>query len=164
MKRHGHRFPTITSWTNLLAAAASARRGKRLRPATAAFHVAQEPELPAIQSALKSLTWQPGPYRTFRIPDPKPRLISAAPYRDRVVHHAFCRLVEPVFERVFIHDSYACRRGKGTHAALERAASWTRRFPWVLKCDVRNFFPSLDHAVLMGVMSANPHSHETSHR
>src|SRR6185437_7364259 len=69
-------------------------------------------------------------------------------YRDRVVHHALCRVIEPYFERRFIGDSYASRHGKGTHAALDRCTQFARRFPYVLRCDIVQFFPSVDHAVL----------------
>jgi hypothetical protein len=82
------------------------------------------------------------------IHEPKRRLISAAPFRDRVVHHALCNCIEPLFERSFIHDSYANRLGKGTHRALDRCQQFARHYPYVLACDVRQFFPSLDHAVL----------------
>jgi retron-type reverse transcriptase len=75
-------------------------------------------------------------------------LISAAPFRDRVVHHALCNVLEPVFEPSFIHDTYACRIGRGTHAALDRASSYARRYRYVLKGDIRKFFPSIDHAIL----------------
>jgi len=70
--------------------------------------------------------------------------VSAAPFRDRVVHHALCRIIEPLFERTFIGDSYANRVGKGTHAALDRAQALARRYPYVLQCDVEQFFPSID--------------------
>jgi retron-type reverse transcriptase len=80
--------------------------------------------------------------------DPKERMISAAPFRDRVVHHALCNVIEPVFEKTFIHDSYANRKGKGTHKAIERYQHYARRYRYVLKCDIKKFFPSLDHAIL----------------
>jgi retron-type reverse transcriptase len=83
----------------------------------------------------------------------KPRFISAAPFRDRVVHHALCQVIEPIFERGFLYDSYACRKGKGTHAAVERASFYARRFQYVLKCDVEKYFPSIDHAVLLDLIT-----------
>ena len=76
------------------------------------------------------------------------RLISAAPFRDRIVHHALCNLIEPIFERSFIHDSYASRQGKGTHAAIRRYQQFARQNTHVLKCDVSKFFPSIDHQIL----------------
>src|SRR5690606_36174760 len=80
---------------------------------------------------------------------PKSRTVAAAAFRDRVVHHAIVRVIEPLFERRLIEDTYACRRGKGTHAALRRAAAFARRHAWALECDVSRFFPSIDQAVLM---------------
>jgi retron-type reverse transcriptase len=70
-----------------------------------------------------------------------------------VVHHALCNIIEPVFERTFIGDSYANRKGKGTHAALDRAQAFARQYPYVLQCDIRQFFPSVDHAVLSAILA-----------
>jgi RNA-directed DNA polymerase len=148
MKRHKHLFEAVSSFENLLAASRKARLGKRFKGPVAAFEYALEPELLGLQAELLSGAYRPGTYRSFWITDPKPRLISAAPYRDRVVHHALCRVIEPVFERTFIHDSYACRQGKGTHSAIERFQSFARRSPYVLKCDIAKYFPSIDHEIL----------------
>lgn len=148
MKRTGNLFGKICSFENLLNAAYRARKGKRYRPDVAALHYNLEAELFRLREELVSGSYAPGPYRTFRISDPKPRLISAAPYRDRIVHHAVCRVIEPVFEPTFIHDSYANRAGKGTHKALDRCTHFCRRYPYVLKCDLEKYFPSIDHAVL----------------
>ena len=144
----GHQYEQVVAFANLLKAAQLAMRGKRCRPDVAKFVLHLEPELHALQRALASRTYRPGPYRRFTICDKKPRLISAAPFRDRVVHHALCRIIQPVFERGFLCDSYACRMGKGTHAAVERASLFARRFRYVLKCDVAQYFASIDHAVL----------------
>lgn len=81
---------------------------------------------------------------------PKRRLISAAPYRDRVVHHALMNVLEPILERRFHPHSYACRKGKGTHAAADRLQNLMRRRRYALQCDVRKFFPSIDHLLLKG--------------
>jgi hypothetical protein len=78
----------------------------------------------------------------------KRRFISAAPYVDRVVQHALCNLIEPIFERTFIYDSYACRKGKGTHKAVDRFTEYSRKNVYVLKCDIRNYFASIDHEIL----------------
>ena len=114
MKRHGHLWPHVISFASLLRAADRARRGKRFRPAVVAFHFNLEHELWALHEELAAKTYRPGPYRTFHIHEPKKRLISAAPYRDRVVHHALCNVLEPVWERRFVLDSYACRKGSRT--------------------------------------------------
>jgi retron-type reverse transcriptase len=148
MKTFKHLYPLVTDFDNLRRAFKNAARGKRSRPDVAAFEYDLEENLLKLQEELRAQTYTPGPYYNFRIYDPKPRLISAAPFRDRVVHHALCNVIEPIFERRFIHDSYACRVGKGTHAALDRAQHFARRYPYVLKCDLQHFFPSMDHAVL----------------
>jgi hypothetical protein len=80
-------------------------------------------------------------------------VVAAAPFRDRVVHHALVRVIEPIFEKRFIEDSYAFRRGKGTHAAMRRAAEFARRFPFALKCDLRQYFASIDHATLRAALA-----------
>ncbi len=153
MKRYGNLWPDLIAFPNLLQAARKAQRGKRYRLGVARFHFNLEPELWALHEALAQHTYRPGPYRSFTIYEPKQRLISAAPYRDRVVHHALCNILEPIFERVFIPDSYACRRGKGTHPAVRRCQQLARRHRYVLKADVCKFFPSLDHALLKGALA-----------
>jgi retron-type reverse transcriptase len=148
----GALFERVCSFLNLLEAARLASRGKRFRPNVAAFSLNLEEELYQLRQELLSQSYRPGPYRTFFVCDKKPRFISAAPFRDRVVHHALCQVIEPIFERRFLYDSYACRKGKGTHAAVERASSYARRFRYVLKCDVEKYFPSIDHAVLLALI------------
>jgi RNA-directed DNA polymerase len=120
MKTVKHLYPQIVSFENLYLAYREAARGKRGQSNVAAFDFDLEANLLRLQEELQAKTYRPGPYYSFRIREPKPRLISAAPFRDRVVHHALVRQIEPVFERRFIHDSYACRVGKGTHRALDR--------------------------------------------
>jgi hypothetical protein len=141
-------YDQICSWENLLLAYRKAARGKRGRPAAAGFEHHLEDNLVALQEELLARTYAPGPYTSFYIHEPKRRLISAAPFRDRVVHHALCNVIEPIFERGFIADSYANRVGKGTHRALDRCQEFARRYRYVLQCDVRQFFPSIDHAIL----------------
>jgi len=141
-------FTTLTSWPNLLLAYRKASRGKRSHPNVAAFEYRLEDNLFQLQAELQTQSYQPGSYHSFFIHDPKRRLISAAPFRDRVVHHALCNLLEPVFDQSFIEDSYANRLGKGTHRARARCQQFSRRFPYVLSLDIRRFFPSLDHALL----------------
>ncbi len=148
MKTHKHLYSQISSFENLYLAFKAARKGKRARPDIAEFEFEIESNLLDLQSELLSESYQPGPYHNFRINDPKPRLISAAPFRDRVVHHALCRVIEPLFDIRFIHDTYACRKGKGTHAAIDRAQKFSAQYPFVLKCDIEHFFPRMDHQVL----------------
>ena len=153
LKTYKHLYPRITEFENLYLAFKSAARGKRSRHDVAAFEFDLERNLLELQDELQRQTYKTGGYHNFLIHDPKPRLISAAPFRDRVAHHALCRVIEPIFEKRFIHDSYACRVGKGTHAALNRAQEFAKRYPYVLKCDLRHFFPSMDHQILRGQLA-----------
>ena len=148
MKTYRHLYPQLCDWDNLYLAYRKARRGKRRYAPAATFEFYQEQYLSELRQELLHKSYKPGAYHSFYIHEPKRRLISAAPFRDRVVHHALCNIIEPIFERSFIHDSYANRVGKGTHRALDRAQQYARRFPYVLQCDVRQFFPSIDHASL----------------
>jgi RNA-directed DNA polymerase len=148
LKTHKHLYPQIASFENLYLAFKAARKGKRARPDVAGFEFNLEANLLDLQGELQSETYRPGRYYNFRITDPKPRLISAAPFRDRVVHHALCRVIEPLFDRRFIFDTYACRKGKGTHAAIDRAREFSAQYPYVLKCDIEHFFPRMDHQIL----------------
>lgn len=145
----------LHDWDNLLLAYRKASKGKRGNPDVAEFEYRLEGNLLQLQRELQDQSYQPGKYHSFYIHDPKIRLISAAPFRDRVVHHALCNLIERIFERSFIKDSYANRIGKGTHKALDRAQSFARRFKYVLTCDVRQFFPSIDHEILLGILKQN---------
>lgn len=119
----------------------------------AAYELEAETRLLRLQERLEAGTYQPGAYRTFVVREWKRRVISAAPFEDRIVHHALCRVIEPIWEARFIHDSYACRVGKGTLAALNRAQAFARRKRYVLQLDVREFFPSIDHELLEAMLA-----------
>jgi RNA-directed DNA polymerase len=146
-------YRRLYSWDNLLLAYRRASQGKRGQPNVAAFEHCLEDELLQLQAELRSHTYRPGPYHSFYIHEPKRRLISAAPFRDRVVHHALCNLIEALFETTFIFDSFANRIGKGTHRALHRAQALARCYPYVLQYDIRQFFPSIDHAILRELLA-----------
>jgi RNA-directed DNA polymerase len=134
------------------------RGGKRSRgvsepgPIVAAFLMNLEGELLRLQRELTRDGYVPGPYRSFTVEDPKPRLISAAPFRDRVVHHALTQVVEPLFERRFSNASFACRVGMGTHAVVDLARQGAGQFAYVLKCDVQKYFASIDHKILKNLL------------
>ena len=141
-------FEGIASFSALHAAALRAARGKRAKPGPAAFLAGLETEILRLQRELRDGRYRPGRYRTIEIVDPKHRIVSAAPFRDRVVQHAFCAVVEPLFERGFIYDNYANRTDKGTHRAVARYERFRDRFRHVLRCDVYRYFPAIDHAIL----------------
>lgn len=153
MKTYRNLYPQICAWNNLYLAYRKARKGKRSRTPAATFEFHQEELLHQLHDELVNKTYQPGAYHSFYIHEPKRRLISAAPFPDRVVHHALCNIIEPVFERSFIYDSYANRVGKGTHRAIDRCQEYARQFRYVLQCDVRQFFPSIDHQILRQILA-----------
>ncbi len=148
MKSHKNLFSQIVSFGNLLDAAHKAAKGKRERPNVILFFRRLEDNLWDLRQGLSDRTYQPGGYSTFSLYRPKPRMISAAPFRDRVVHHALINVIGPLLERSFIHDSYANRVGKGTHRAIRRFQWFLRRHRYVLQCDIRKYFPSIDHEIL----------------
>ncbi|MBD2563198.1 MULTISPECIES: RNA-directed DNA polymerase [Nostoc] len=148
MKKYGNLWNEIIAFGNLLSAAQQAQRGKRFRENVLEFNYNLEQELFQLQEELQLKTYSPGNYTTFQIFEPKPRIISAAPYRDRVVHHALCNIIVPIFERTFISDSYANRVGFGSHRALHRFTKFARSSRYVLQADIRKYFPSIDHEIL----------------
>jgi RNA-directed DNA polymerase len=106
-----------------------------------------------LQYALQSQSYQPGGYHNFYIFEPKRRLVSAAPFPDRVVHHALCQVIEPVWEKRFIYHSYACRVGKGTHAALDQCQDWAHQYRYAYHGDIVKYFPSIDHSILKSLLA-----------
>lgn len=125
-----------------------AARGKRGAVDVANFLLDPHRHIYPLREELLSRSYQPSVPRGFLLHEPKPRLISALPFRDRVVQHLLIGACLPAFERWYAPQSYACRVGKGTHRALEAATRWFRSFPWVLRLDLAKFFPSIDHEVL----------------
>ncbi len=148
MLRYGNLYPQIVEFSNLIAAARKAQKSKRFRDSVLEFNYNLESELLGLQRELENQTYQPGEYRTFEIFEPKRRLISAAPYRDRVVHHALCNIITPIFDRTFIHTSYANRIGFGSHRALKQFIQYARSSRYVLQCDICKYFPSIDLQIL----------------
>jgi retron-type reverse transcriptase len=152
MKRHGNLFEQIVDFENLRKAARRAFRGKKQNIRVAEFYFHLETELLQLQEELCAAAYQPRPYRAFEIHEPKKRMICAADFRDRVLHHAICNILDPIFENGMIHDTYACRRRKGTHAALKRAQQFARQNRYFLKLDIEQHFPNIDHRVLKGLL------------
>ncbi len=148
MKRIGGLWRRLTAFDNLLLAYRKARCGKSRSPEVQAFALELEGNLLRLQRELVGGDYHPGKYRLFTLYERKPRNIAAAPFRDRVVHHAILNLIEGPIDRRFIHDSYACRVGKGVHAAVDRYQAWSRNYPYVLQMDIEQYFPSIDHRLL----------------
>ncbi len=129
-------------------AAKRAIRGKRKKPGAAAFQFALEREVLRLERELHTGAYKTGRYVEIQLTKPKQRLVSAAPFRDRVVQHALMDIVAPIFEAGFIGNSFANRIGKGTHRAIETYEGYRDRHRHVLRGDVFRFFPSIDHSVL----------------
>ena len=153
------RYDDIISIENLLNAWGEFVKGKCTRTDVQEFGRHLMTNILALNQDLASGTYRHGGYRHFRISDPKPRDIHKASVRDRLVHHALYRQLYPFFDRTFIADSYSCRTGKGTHRAMDRFRAFAQKVSkndtrtcWVLKCDIRKFFASIDHAVLTEIL------------
>jgi retron-type reverse transcriptase len=147
-KRHTDLFRQIANFGALQAAALRAVVGKRKKPGAAAFFANLEHELLKLERELRAGTYRPGRYVEILVRDPKERRVSAAPFRDRVVHHALCAVICPLFERGLIAHTFANRTGKGTHAAIRVYERYRDRHAHVLRADVFRYFPSIDHILL----------------
>ena len=155
-----HTYENIISVENLLDAWTEFLRGKRRRADVQEFEARLTDNVLALHTELRVGTYRHGGYHAFKISDPKPRDIHKASVRDRLLHHALYRKLYYPFDRTFIHDSYSCRLGKGVHRALNRFRSFARRVGrnhtktvWVLKCDIRKFFASIDHEALIEILN-----------
>ncbi len=161
MKRYGNFFDKITSFDNILLGSEKARKGKRYKRSTALFELNLEKNIWEIIKTLKQKTYKPGVYKDFYIYDPKKRLISAAPYKDRVIHHALINVIGPLFERTFVFDSYACIKNKGTHKAVDRYKHFMKKNKYVLKCDIKKYFQNIDHEILFSKIAKNIKCNDT---
>jgi retron-type reverse transcriptase len=155
--RHG--YHNIISLENLLAAWKEFLNGKRSRKDVQEFELHLMRNIIALHNDLVEKTYKHSAYEAFNISDPKPRSIHKASVKDRLLHHALYRQLYPFFDRVFIPDSFSCRTGKGMHKALDRFETFARktsfnhtRTVWVLKCDIRKFFASVDQNVLAEII------------
>lgn len=159
MKTFNNLYEKIYDFENLLSAYKSARKNKRFTKEVIDFGIRLDENLIQIQNELIYKTYQPSRYREFIIKEPKERLILALPFRDRVVHQAICKVIEPVFNKTFINDTYACRKGKGTLAGIKRLWYFLNKLQsnnkevYCLKMDVTKYFYSIDHNVLKGAIA-----------
>lgn len=151
----------VISIENLYQAYKNAAKGKRSNPDVANFIFNLEENLFNLQEELEKNQYTPGSYHYFYIHEPKKRLIAAAPFRDRVVHHALCAIIQPKLERKMIYHSYANRIGKGTYKALDQCTKYLRSFNYVLPIDIVQFFPSIDHQILFSKLSSEINSSST---
>lgn len=145
MKRYGGLFDKIIETQNLYLAAKKAFHGKKFKQTAVFFYFNLENEILEIQRRLSDGSYHPSPYKIY---EPKERNICCAKFKDRAVHHAIMNILEPVFERRLISDTYACRIGKGTHMALKKSQHLVRKYTYYLKGDIRKYFESIDHQSL----------------
>jgi RNA-directed DNA polymerase len=157
--RFVHTYEDIISMDNLLGAWKEFLKGKRGKRDVQEFEYRLSDNILALHRELAAGAYRHGGYHHFKISDPKPRDIHKASVRDRLVHHALYRQLYPFFDRAFISDSYSCRFGKGTHRAMNRFKTFAyqasknyTRTCWVLKCDIRKFFASIDQSTLFAIL------------
>ncbi|HLC51168.1 MAG TPA: reverse transcriptase domain-containing protein [archaeon] len=165
----GELYDRLCSMENLLLAYRKASKGKSKKWYVIKFRENLEQELAKIKSELENCNYKPRPLKRFIIRDPKTRVIHASVFRDRVVHHAICNILEPIFDKTFIYDSVANRKGKGAHAALKRFDEFKRKVSkngrlvkrakysnmvigYFLKADIRHYFPNVDHDILLSIL------------
>jgi len=153
MKTYKNLYPQIHNFGNLYIAFLAARKAKRDRVAVASFEFDLEHNLIELETELRDQTYQPGGYTNFYVYEPKRRLVSAAPFPDRVLHHALCQVIQPIWEKRFIHTSFACRKGKGTHKALDQCHTYVRQYRYAFQGDIVKYFPSIDHTLLRGLLT-----------
>lgn len=154
-----HGFKEIISVDNLLCAWKDFLKGKRGKKDVCDFSARLMDNILSLHADLANKTYVHGSYHAFKVNDPKPRDIHKATVRDRVLHRAIYRILYPYFDKKFIHDSYSCRNGKGTHRAMNRFRDFFRKVSenntktcYVLKCDVRKFFASIEHNILIDIL------------
>jgi len=153
MKRHGNLYEKLTTPENLHLAWQQARKGKSSKAAVRRFDKDPEANLNRIRESLVQKTFQPSAYKTKMIYEPKKRLIYILPFDpDRIVHHALMQVIEPIWIKLFISDSYACIRGRGLHAGSQRTMEFVRRNRYCLKLDISKFYPSVDHAIMFEII------------
>ncbi|NCA82003.1 MAG: hypothetical protein EOM72_04585 [Opitutae bacterium] len=153
MKRAGGLYDRIAEPENLRLAYLKAARGKRGKKEVIEYAVRLDENLRRLRDQLCARAVNVGRYHFFTVHDPKERTICAAAFPERVLHHAVMNVCEPALERFAIHDSYACRKGKGLHEAVLRAQSFARRHPWYLKLDIRKYFDSIGHATVLDLLA-----------
>ncbi len=164
-----HDYDTIISVENLLEAWREFIRGKRGRKDVQVFQMSLMDNILSLHTDLQNDNYRHGLYEAFTISDPKPRNIHKATVRDRLLHHAIYRRLYPLYDDLFVHDSFSCRNHKGTHKALDRFTAMARsvsfnhtKTVWVLKCDVRKFFASIDHEILFSILAKRITDRRTS--
>lgn len=152
MKRNRIEASDIAAFENLAKAAYRAARGKKTRPAARRFFGEFEANVNCLGADIRACRLPYGRYNRFTIHDPKQRTIHAACFEDRVFHHALIHCAGPVLERAMVPSAFACRIGKGTHAAVKRVQGALGQFPWYVKIDIVKYFDSIDQSILLRLL------------
>ena len=171
MKTYKNLYKKLCSTESLVSAYTKAKRGKAKKQAFIEFDKNAEQNLKQLQEELINMTYNTRSLKRFIVRDPKTRTIHASAFRDRIVHHMLVNILEPIFERIFIYDSYASRRDKGTHLAIERFDAFKRKISrngrlvrqksggsknqvqgYVLKSDISRYFDNVDHKTLLNII------------
>ncbi|MCX6719503.1 MAG: reverse transcriptase domain-containing protein [Candidatus Staskawiczbacteria bacterium] len=154
-----HSFEDLISIDNLLLAWQEFVKGKRNKLDVQEFQFSLMDNILQLHVGLKNKTYKHSGYKEFKISDPKPRIIHKATVRDRLLHRAVYRILYPFFDKTFISDSFSCRNNKGTYRAINRFERFVRKVSenntkpcWVLKCDIKKFFASVDQNILMNIL------------
>jgi RNA-directed DNA polymerase len=145
-------YQKIVSKENIYHAAYMAARARRYNDSVAEFNFHLEEEIDKIYGELREKTYNHGKYRVFTVYDPKERRISAAPFKDRVVHHAVHDCLEPLMDKTFIYHSFACRKNKGTHKALDWAQKFLKLNAFCFHGDIKKYFFSIDRGILKDIL------------
>jgi retron-type reverse transcriptase len=155
MKTYKHLYEQICTKENICKAYHKARLGKRKKFYVRKFEADVDANIKRLHQELKDETWMPLPYKEFIAYEPKERLIRAPQFRDRIIHHALIRVLQPIYDKILIYDTYASRKNKGTHAAVDRLTQFLRRTndnAFVFHGDVRKFFDNVDHETLIKIL------------
>lgn len=160
MKRSRLTLEEVAAWDNLMQAFGRAALGKRGRADIEAYHVSLDAELTVLRLGLLEGISLQGRMRRFRIRDPKPRLIHAPRFAERVLHRVLMAKMGLALERILVFGTYARLEGKGVHSAVRRVQSHARRWPWYAQIDTRQYFTFIDHAPLMGQLRRKFSDHD----
>lgn len=159
MKTYQNVFENIISMENLFSAWEEFKKGKQKKKDVMEFEFNLEDSIFNLRRELEDKTYKHGGYHGFYITDPKVRHIHKATVKDRILHHAIYSILNPIFEPTFIYDSYSCRKNKGTHKGIYRLEKFLRKVSknnsktcFVLKCDIKKFFESVNHDILISII------------
>ncbi|MEK6900379.1 MAG: reverse transcriptase domain-containing protein, partial [Nanoarchaeota archaeon] len=164
MERCGDIYADLCSYGNLLLAFKKARKGKTTKKYVVEFEQNLKENLQQLRIELLFHSYRPRPLQTFILRDPKTRKISKSHFRDRIIHHALCNIIAPLFEKRFIYDSFANRIGKGTLKAIQRYDYFQRKASqnhtktaFVLKADIKKYFDNVNHTILLQILKKKIH-------